>query len=90
MTTQDDSDHRTLFYPLESDDRNIPLQLSDLELLPDIWRHPDKVEKVSKTRLMLSMRATDGGMYRVVIETENTDARLVTFYKNKMKPNQQN
>lgn len=87
---QDDSDHRTHFYPLESDDRNIPLQLSDLELLPDIWRHPDKVEKVSKTRLMLSMRATDGGMYRVVIETENTDARLVTFYKNKMKPNLQN
>lgn len=79
----DGSDHRSHFYPLEADPRNIPLSLSDIELLPEIWRRPDSVQLgASKHRLLLSLKANDDSIYRAVIDFANSP-RLVTFYKNK-------
>ncbi len=78
---KDGSDHRAHFYPLEADPRNIPLTVEDLELLPAIWREPDKVEKVNKTRLLLSMSSLGGGTYKAVVDGGGYETNLVTFYK---------
>ncbi|MGN0846839.1 MAG: hypothetical protein ACI4RA_05585 [Kiritimatiellia bacterium] len=77
---KDGTDHRAHFAPIEAHPGDIPLTLSDLELLPEIWRRPDKAEKVGKHRIMLSMGASDGGTYRAVVDYEGRP-QLKTFYK---------
>lgn len=79
---KDGTDHRAHFYPIADHPEDIPLTVSDLELLPEIWRRPDKIERVGKSRVMLSMDALDGGTYKAVVDYEDdTRVRLKTFYK---------
>lgn len=84
---KDGTDHRAHFFPLPDYPNDIPLTISDLELLPSIWRMPDKVENVGVTRLMLTMKASDGGLYKAVVDGGGDSAKLVTFYKEKESPN---
>ena len=77
---KDGTDHRAHFEPLESHPNDIPLTVEDLELLPALWREPDMVEKVGKTRIRLSMKALDGGTYKAVVDIERNPL-LKTFYK---------
>ena len=81
---KDGGTHRDHFYPLETDERNIPLTVEDLELIPSIWNDPDAVsDKTSnKNRILLERKALDGGIYNMVVDIEN-QPRLVTFYKKK-------
>lgn len=74
-------DHRDHFKYLPDEPGDIPLTLSDVELLPSIWREPDRVEKVGQTRIMLSMKASDGGTYKAVVDCGKEIAELKTFYK---------
>lgn len=79
---KDGTDHRAHFYPIADHPEDIPLTVSDLELLPEIWRRPDKIERVGKARVMLSMEALDGGTYKAVVDYEDdTFISLRTFYK---------
>lgn len=79
---KDGTDHRAHFYPITDHPEDIPLTLSDLELLPEIWRRPDKIERVGKSRVMLSMDALDGGTYKAVVDYgDDIRVRLKTFYK---------
>lgn len=79
---KDGTDHRAHFYPIADHPEDIPLTVSDLELLPEIWRRPDKIERVGKSRVMLSMESLDGGTYKAVVDYEDdTFISLRTFYK---------
>ena len=62
----------------------MPLKLSDVELLPDIWRNPDRVsDKTSKKgRILLEMDSSDGGVYKAVVDVVK-DPYPVSFWKNK-------
>ncbi|HBO98526.1 MAG TPA: hypothetical protein DD637_01620 [Verrucomicrobia bacterium] len=81
---KDGTDHRAHFQPLETHPNDVPLTLEDLELLPEIWRNPDKVEKTGWSRLMLSMKSPNGGVYKAVVDYEkNLD--LKTLYKEGVK-----
>ena len=71
------------FTELADQPNDIPLTVADVELLPELWRRPDKIEKVDKTRLMLSMGAADGGTYKAVVDVGGERAKLITFYKEK-------
>lgn len=77
--------HRDHFQIIQDEPGDIPLTIADVELLPSIWRNPDTVEKVDKTRIMLSMKSTDGGTYKAVIDCGNNTAELITFYKEGIK-----
>ena len=74
-------DHRDHFKPLADEPNDIPLTLEDVEILPSIWRRPDKVEKVGQTRIMLSMESLDGGTYRALVDCGKRTAELITFYR---------
>lgn len=83
---EDGGTHRDHFYPNETDERNIPLTIEDLEIMPSIWREPDMVDTktANKNRIRLSQKALDGGIYRLVVDLNPKGApHVVTFYKNK-------
>ena len=79
----DGTDHRSHFFPHETNPNNIPLTVSDLELIPSIWREPDSVQAGStkRKRIVLERSSLDGGRYKMVVDVENKPY-LVTFYKN--------
>ncbi len=77
---KDGTDHRAHFHPIESHPNDIPLTLEDLELLPDIWRNPEKVEKTGRSRVMLSLKSLNGGTYKAVVDYEK-DITLKTLYR---------
>ena len=77
---KDGTDHRAHFAPLSDHPEAIPLKLSDVELLPEIWRRPDRVKAARYGRLMLEMDALDNGTYKAVVDVEDKPY-LVTFYK---------
>ena len=77
---KDGTDHRAHFRPIAEHPEDLPLTMEDLELLPEIWRRPDGVERVGRTRVMLSMKALDGGTYKAVVDYES-NLYLNTFYK---------
>ena len=81
---KDGGTHRDHFYPRETDERNIPLTVEDLEIIPSIWHDPDAVsDKTSKKgRILLERKALDGGTYNMVVDIEK-NPYLVTFYKTK-------
>ena len=78
-------DHRDHFKTLPDEPNDIPLTLADVELLPSVWREPDTVEKVGQTRIMLSMKAADGGTYKALVDSGKSMAELITFYKEGVK-----
>ena len=80
----DGTDHRSHFFPHETNPNNIPLTVSDLELIPSIWREPDSVQAGStkRKRIVLERSSLDGGRYRMVVDVEK-NPYLVTFYKKK-------
>lgn len=78
--------HRDHFYPNETDERNIPLTVEDLEMMPSIWREPDAIDSktAKENRIRLEQKALDGGVYKMVVELNQEEQhRVITFYKNK-------
>ena len=63
----------------EINPQDIPLTDADYELLPTIWRSPDKVVK-SRGRDVLELDAMDGGLYRLVVDPVKG---IRSFYKTK-------
>lgn len=76
--------HRDHFEPLERDDRNIPLTEYDLELIPSLWRSPERVRQGGYPGSLVSeIDTVDGGFVRMVIDITNMP-RIKTFYKRKV------
>lgn len=61
---------------------NIPLQESDMAMIPHAWRFPDRVTRDPATgALFFDLQGADGHWYRLVVDTFRQEARFRTFYK---------
>ncbi len=76
-------DHRDHFHPREKDPRNIPLTSWDLDLIPSLWRNPERVlEGGDGNSAVCEIETIDGGFMRMVVALKNTP-RIKTLYKRK-------
>lgn len=63
----------------DRDRRNIPLTLGDFELIPSIWRKPDKVTP-ERNRQHLELDTLDGGVLNLIVDPVKG---IVSFWKMK-------
>lgn len=80
----DGTNHLSHFFPEPNNPDNIPLQKDDVELLPSLWRNPDRVRKLQRNLFEAQLDGIDGSILvaQFYIE-ENGAPRLWTFYKKK-------
>ena len=62
---------------------DIPLRPEDLEMLPCLWRNPDRVIKLGKDKFLAELDAFDGSTYMMQVKLELTGPKLWTFLKTK-------
>ena len=75
--------HRDHFEPKENDPRNIPLTSGDLDLIPSIWRKPDRVLPGGyKGAIACELDTIDGGTMRMIIDITKVP-KIKTLYKRK-------
>ena|GEM_PF-1045208 len=75
--------HREHFEPLEKDPRNIPLTSGDLDLIPTLWRRPDRVLPGEFSgSFVCQLETFDGGILNMVVDVKRTPV-IHTLYKNK-------
>lgn len=75
--------HRDHFEPLEKDPRNIPLTSGDLDMIPSLWRKPDRVEKGGYDgSFVCEIDTIDGGVLSLVVDATRTP-KIKTLYKRK-------
>jgi len=68
----------------EKDPHNIPLAAGDFELIPSLWRNPDRVVRGKYAgSSVLTMETFDGGILNLVID-HRSGAMPLSFYKQKM------
>lgn len=73
------SDHRIHFGDMPDQPEDIPLKKGDVDMLPSIWRDPDR-EFADGGDLVVEVDAVDGGMFRAIIKPGERP-RLKTFYR---------
>ena len=76
---KDGIDHRDHFTTMLEHPEDIPLETRDIDLLPSMWRHPDRVFE-SHGRLVLEIDAMDGSIYRAIVDIKKNPT-LKTFYR---------
>ncbi|MBS7285703.1 MAG: hypothetical protein KIH06_00375 [Kiritimatiellae bacterium] len=75
--------HRDHFEPRENDPRNLPLTDGDLELIPTLWRKPDRVLPGGYDgSFICELDTIDDGILRMVVDVNKTP-KLHTLYKRK-------
>lgn len=75
--------HRDHFEPKEKDPRNIPLTSGDLDLIPSIWRKPDRVLPGGYNgAIACELDTIDGGTMRMIIDITKVP-KIKTLYKRK-------
>ena len=73
--------HRDHFEPMEKDPRNIPLTSGDLDLIPSIWRNPDRVLPGGyKGAITCELDTVDNGTIRMIVDISNVP-KIKTLYK---------
>lgn len=73
------TDHRIHFEDMPDHPEDIPLKKGDVDMLPSLWRNPDR-EFEDGGDLVLEVDAVDGGMFRAIVKPGETP-RLKTFYR---------
>lgn len=73
------TDHRIHFEDMPDHPEDIPLKKGDVDMLPSVWRSPDRVFEDNGS-IVLEVDAVDGGMFRAVVKPGNNPA-LKTFYR---------
>lgn len=73
------TDHRIHFEEMEDHPEDIPLKKGDVDMLPSLWRNPDRVFE-DKGDLVLEVDAIDGGMFRAIVKPRKSPV-LKTFYR---------
>lgn len=63
--------------------RNLQLSPEELDIIPEVWRSPDRVVKGGGKSWILELDSFSGGTYRLVVEINANGARIETFYKRK-------
>lgn len=83
----DGTNHLSHFFPDPANPNNIPLTLADVELLPSIWRNPDRVRKLQRDIFEAELDAIDGNILTIQVWANKTKGGVVpklwTFYKKK-------
>lgn len=81
----DGSTHLSHFFPEKGPPDNIPLTVGDMELLPSIWRNPDRVKKLRRDIFEVQLDAIDGStlvaQIRVLSNKGGFSPQLWTLYK---------
>ena len=77
------TDHRVHFGEMEDHPESKPLEVGDIELLPSMWRRPDRVAAAEdKGAIILEMDAADGAdVYRLVVSYAKVSKDGVAAYK---------
>lgn len=73
------TDHRIHFGEMTDHPEDIPLKKGDVDMLPSLWRNPDR-EFEDHGSLVLEVDAIDGGMFRAIVELSDVPD-LKTFYR---------
>ena len=73
------TDHRIHFEAMPDHPEDIPLKKGDVDMLPSLWRNPDR-EFEDGGDLVLEVDAIDGGMFRAIVKPGERP-RLKTFYR---------
>ena len=78
----DGTNHLSHFFPETKNPDNIPLQKDDVELLPSLWRNPDRVRKLQRDLFEAQLDCLDGSTLVAQFHVkENGAPQLWTFYK---------
>lgn len=74
-------------WPVEKSRRtNEQLTEAELEILPEVWRNPDRVLAGNRTgTALLELDALDGGVFVLVASVKSGGAMPLTFYKRRAK-----
>ena len=75
----DITDHRIHFEVMADHPEDIPLKKGDVDMLPSVWRNPDRVFE-DHGSLVLEVDAVDGGMFRAIVKP-GVEPDLKTFYR---------
>lgn len=73
------TDHRIHFENMPDHPEDIPLKKGDVDMLPSLWRNPDRVFEDNGS-LVLEVDAVDGGMFRAIVKPGNRH-ELKSFYR---------
>lgn len=73
--------HLAHFMPSNKHPEDSPLTPGDLDMLPGIWRNPDRVYKLGRDKILLEADAFDGNTYMLQISFEDGVAKVWTFFK---------
>ena len=78
----DGTTHEAHFHPIAEHPEDIPLKPEDLEMLPCMWRNPDRVFKLGADLFLSEMDAFDGSTYMMQVKiTKKGHPKLWTFFK---------
>lgn len=78
---RDGTDHRAHFHPLPSYPNDKPLTIGDIELIPSVWRTPDRVYDAGGGCLCYELDSLEGDHYRAMIDFRKQTPVLRTFYR---------
>ena len=77
--------HLAHFFPDPDHPDNIPLTKADVELLPSVWRNPDRVRKLQRDIFEASLATFDGNtiiaQFKININKNGPSPQLWTLYK---------
>lgn len=73
------TDHRIHFEVMPDHPEDIPLKKGDVDMLPSLWRNPDRVFE-DHGSIVMEVDAVDGGMFRAIVKPGNSP-KLKTFYR---------
>jgi len=77
--------HIKHFYPIKKQPKDIPLKPADFEMLPAMWRKPDRIMKNGRDEFQLELDAFDGSTYcmriKIVEDGGKKHPKLWTFFR---------
>lgn len=84
---KDGTDHRVHFEFMPDYPDSKPLTIGDIELIPSIWRNPDRVFNAEGGCIGLEMDSLEGDMFRLIVKvadedgTQRNNPDLKTYYR---------
>jgi len=77
--------HLKHFYPMEKQPDDIPLKPEDFEMLPSMWRNPDRIMKNGRDEFQLELDAFDGSTFcmrvKIIADGMKKHPKLWTFFR---------
>ena len=79
--TRDGRTHLKHFHPDAKYPEDVPLTAEDMEMIPSMWRMPDRIVKLGANKFSCELDAFDGATYTMQIAIEGGKPKLWTFFK---------